>query len=48
MMLLNAGSNLDKARRIFKRTNKHCPGIRLTIRQLMQVLDEWPQHETLL
>jgi len=43
-----AGNNLDKARRIFERTHKNRPGIRLTIRQRMRVLDEWPRHETLL
>ena len=48
MMLLYAGNNLDKARRIFERTHKNRPGIRLTIRQRMRVLDEWPRHETLL
>jgi hypothetical protein len=46
--LLFAGTSLDKARRIFKRTTKHRPRIRLTIRQRMRVLDEWPRHETLL
>ena len=37
------GNNLDKARRIFERTTKHQPRIRLTIGQLMRVLDQWPQ-----
>jgi hypothetical protein len=46
--LLFAGTSLDKARRIFERTTKHRPRIRLTIRQRMRVLDEWPRHETLL
>ena len=41
-------NNLDKARRIFERTTKRRPRIRLAIRQRMRVLDEWPQHETLL
>ncbi len=48
MMLLYAGNNLDKARCIFERTTKQRPRIRLTIRQRMRVLDEWPRHETLL
>jgi hypothetical protein len=46
--LLYAGNNLDKARRIFERTTKHRPRIRLTLRQRMRVLDEWPRHETIL
>ena len=45
---LYAGNNLDTARRIFERTTKHRPRVRLTIRQRMRVLDEWPRHETLL
>jgi hypothetical protein len=44
---LYAGNNLDKARRIFERTSKYRPRTRLTIRQRMRVLDEWPRHETL-
>jgi hypothetical protein len=47
-LVLYAGNNLDKARRIFERTTKHRSRIRLTIRQRMCVLDEWPRHETLL
>jgi hypothetical protein len=47
-LMLYAGSNLDKARRIFERTTKHRPGVRLTIRQRMRLLDEWPRHETIL
>ncbi len=46
--MLCAGSNLDKARRVFDRAAKHRPRIRLTIRQRMRVLDEWPRHETML
>jgi hypothetical protein len=46
MLLLYAGNNLDKARSIFERTHKHRPRTRLTIRQRMRVLDEWPRHET--
>ena len=46
--LVFAGTSFDKARRIFERTTKHRPRIRLTIRQRMRVLDEWPRHGTLL
>jgi hypothetical protein len=46
--MLYAGNNLDKARRVFERTVKHWPRVRLTIRQRMRVLDEWPRHETIL
>ena len=42
------GNNLDKACRIFERTVKHRSRIRLTIRQRMRVLEEWPRHETFL
>jgi hypothetical protein len=45
--MLYAGNNLDKARRVFERTVKQRPRIRLTIRQRMRVLDEWPLDETL-
>jgi hypothetical protein len=45
---LYAGNNLDKARRIFELMTTRRPRIRLTIRQRMRVLDEWPRHETLL
>jgi hypothetical protein len=38
-----AGSNLDKARRIFERMTKHRPRIRLTIRQRTRVLEQWPK-----
>jgi hypothetical protein len=48
MLLLYAGNNLDKARRIFERTTKDRPRLRLTIRQRMRVVDEWPRHETFL
>jgi hypothetical protein len=41
-LILYAGNNLDKARRILERTAKHRPRIRLMIRQRMRVLDEWP------
>ena len=47
-LMLYAGNNLDKARRIFEPTTKHRPRIRLTIRQRMRVVDEWPRHETML
>jgi hypothetical protein len=46
--MLYAGNSLDKARRIFERTAKHRLRVRLTIRQRMRVLDEWPRHETIL
>ena len=39
-----AGSNLDKARRIFERMTKHRPRIRLTIRQRRRVLQQYPPH----
>jgi hypothetical protein len=29
-------------------SRRRIPRIRLTLRQRMQVLDEWPRHETLL
>jgi hypothetical protein len=41
--LLLAGTSLDNARRIFERTTQHRLRIRLTIRQRMRVLDEWPK-----
>ena len=47
-LMLYAGNNLHKARRIFERTIKHRPRIRLMIRQRMRVLDERPRHETIL
>jgi hypothetical protein len=47
-LMLYAGNNLDKARRIFERTTNRRPRIRLTIRQRMRALDEWPRHETIL
>jgi hypothetical protein len=47
-LMLYASNNLDKARRIFERTTKLRPRIRLTIRQRMRVLDEWPRHKTIL
>jgi hypothetical protein len=47
-LMLYAGNSLAKARQIFNQTIKHRPGIRLTIRQRMRVVDEWPRHETIL
>ena len=47
-LVLYAGNNLDKARRVFDRAAKHRPRIRLTIRLRMRVLDEWPRDETML
>jgi hypothetical protein len=46
--LLYGGNNLNKAREIFDSAIKHRPRIRLTIRQRVRVLDEWPRHETML
>jgi hypothetical protein len=43
--MLWAGSNLDKAREIFESAIKHCPRIRLTIRQRTQVLQQWPMAQ---
>ena len=48
MLLLYYGNNLDKARRIFERSHKHRPRVRLTIPQRLLVLDEWPRDETIL
>ena len=45
-LMLYAGNSLDKAQRIFAQIVKQRPGIRLTIRQRMRVLDEWPRHQT--
>jgi hypothetical protein len=44
--LLYAGNNLDKAREVFDSAIRHRPRIRLTIRQRMRVLAEWPQDQT--
>jgi hypothetical protein len=38
--MLYAGSNLDKARKIFTEAIKHRPRIRLTIRQRTRVLEQ--------
>jgi hypothetical protein len=38
--MLYAGSNLDKARKIFAAAIKHRPRIRLTIRQRTRVLEQ--------
>jgi hypothetical protein len=46
-LLLYAGNNLYKARHIFERATKERPRVRLTIRQCMRVLDEWPRQEIL-
>jgi hypothetical protein len=43
-LMLYGGNNLDKARRIFERTHKQRPRIRLTIRQRMRVLDSGIAH----
>ena len=39
----NFYNSLDKARRIFERMIKHRSRIRLTIRQRISVLDQWPK-----
>ena len=46
--LLYAGNNPDKAREVFDNAIRHRPRIRLTIRQRMRMLDEWPWQQTLL
>ena len=40
--LLYGGNNLDKAREIFAKAIMHRPRIRLTIRQRIRVLHQWP------
>jgi len=45
--LLFAGTSLDKAPRIFKRTTQGRLRTRLTIRQRMEVSDEWPRHNAI-
>jgi hypothetical protein len=47
-LMLYAGNSLETARRIFERTSKNRPRIRLTMRQRMRVLNECPRHETIL
>ena len=42
--MLYAGSNLDKARKIFVTTVKHRPRIKLTIRQQTRVLQRTPDE----
>jgi hypothetical protein len=44
--LLYAGNNLEKARELFAKAVKHCPKIRLTMRQRIRVLDQYPRTET--
>jgi hypothetical protein len=44
--LLHAGNSLDRARAEFERAIKHRPRIRLTIRQRMRVLEQWPRLAT--
>ena len=46
--LLYGGNHLDKAREVFDSAIRHRPRIRLTIRQRMRMLDEWPRGETML
>ena len=40
--LLYAGNSLGRARSMFEQAIKHRPRIRLTIRQQIRVLDQWP------
>ncbi|HEY1749206.1 MAG TPA: hypothetical protein VGG11_20910 [Xanthobacteraceae bacterium] len=42
--LLYAGNNLGKARTLFAAAIKHRPRIRLTIRQQMRVVEQWPKE----
>jgi hypothetical protein len=42
--LLYAGNSLAKAQELFAWAIKHRPRIRLTIRQRMRVLDQWPRQ----
>jgi hypothetical protein len=42
--MLYAGNNLTKARDIFAKAVKHRPRIRLTIRQRIRVLQQWPRE----
>jgi hypothetical protein len=42
--MLFAGNSLAKAQRIFERFIKRRPRSRLTIRQRMPVLQEWPPY----
>ena len=46
--MLYAGSNLDKARKIFTKAIKHRPRIRLTIRQQTRVLKQWRKAEAII
>jgi hypothetical protein len=41
--VLYAGNNLGRAQKIFAAEIKRRPRIRLTIRQRMRVLQQWPQ-----
>jgi hypothetical protein len=43
--MLYAGNNLDKAREKFEEAIKHRPRIRLTIRQRIRVVQQWPAIE---
>ena len=40
--LLYAGNSFGRARSVFEHAIKHRPRIRLTIRQQIRVLDQWP------
>jgi hypothetical protein len=43
--LLYAGNSLGRARSVFERAIKHRPRIRLTIRQQIRMLDQWPPSQ---
>ena len=43
--LLYAGNSLGRARSVFEHAIKHRPPIRLTIRQQIRVLDQWPPSQ---
>jgi hypothetical protein len=42
--LLYAGNNLGKAQEIFAKALKHRPRMRITIRQRIRVLQQWPRE----
>ena len=46
VLMLYAGNNLGKARRVFERATKHRPRIQVSIRQRGRVLDQWPYPPT--
>jgi hypothetical protein len=44
--MLYAGNDLGRAQSVFEAAIKHRPRIRLTIRQRMRVLKQWPTPES--